>query len=92
MLYEIIIDCRINNKDYKKWDIVSNAEVEYFPSVMRPVSWATKPDPKVEEKKLEKVEEDHIENDLEKGDEEVKEEKVEEKKEVKSNKKRSKKK
>lgn len=91
MLYEITIDCRINNKDYKKWDIVSNAEVEYFPSVMRPFNWDAKPTPKVE-KKPEKAEENHIENDLENGDEEVEDEKVEEKKEVKTSKKRSKKK
>lgn len=92
MLYEIIMDCRIANKDYKKWDVVSGAEVEYFPSVMRPFTWETKPAPapKVEEKKLEKVEDSKPE---EPEDEEVEdEEKVEEKKEVKTSKKRSKKK
>jgi hypothetical protein len=38
-LYEITVDCRIANKDYKKGDVVSNEEVkEYFPSVMKPVT------------------------------------------------------
>ena len=53
MLYEIITDCRIANKDYHKGDIVSCEEVEYFPSVMIPVSWKApvKAPEKVEEPK-----------------------------------------
>lgn len=88
MLYEIIMDCRIANKDYKKWDVVSGAEVEYFPSVMKPFHWNTKiiETPKVEEKKEEKPEEPN-------DDEVEDEEKEEEPKEVvKTSKKRSKKK
>lgn len=49
-LYEITVDCRIANKDYKKGDVVSNEEVkEYFPSVMKPVTWEQKPLKKVVE-------------------------------------------
>jgi len=36
-LYQITVDCRIANKDYKRWDVVSGQEVEYFPSVMSPI-------------------------------------------------------
>lgn len=44
MIYEITVDCRIANKDYKKWDIVSHEEVwEYFPSVMSPIDASKKP-------------------------------------------------
>lgn len=60
MLYEITMDCRIANKDYKKWEIVSAAEVEYFPSVMRPLpkkAPAKAPEKVVEPKKEEKAEE-----------------------------------
>lgn len=83
MLYEIIIDCRINNKDYKKGDIVSNAEVEYFPSVMRPFHWNTKIEkaPKIAEKKFEEPRNEEVEDE--------EEEEIEEKKPTK---KRSKKK
>lgn len=52
-LYEITLDCRISNKDYKKGDVVSDSEVIYFPSVMKPIE-AEAPKkaeaPKVEEK------------------------------------------
>jgi len=42
-LYQITTDCRIANKDYKKWEVVSNEEVGgYFPTVMQPVNWAPK--------------------------------------------------
>lgn len=38
-LYEITTDCRIANKDYKKWEVVSNEEVGgYFPTVMQPAT------------------------------------------------------
>lgn len=60
MIYEITVDCRIANKDYKKWDIVSHEEVwEYFPSVMSPIEASKKSAkaPKVEEPKEEAVEE-----------------------------------
>lgn len=43
-LYQITVDCRIANKDYKKWDVVSNSEVEYFPSVMSPIGENVKVD------------------------------------------------
>lgn len=42
-LYQITVDCRIANKDYKEWEVVSNEEVGgYFPTVMQPVNWAPK--------------------------------------------------
>ena len=48
-LYQITTDCRIANKDYKKWDVVSNEEVGgYFPTVMQPANWAPKKPAKVE--------------------------------------------
>jgi len=35
-LYEITQDCRIANKEYLKWDIVSNNEVGgYYPTIMK---------------------------------------------------------
>ena len=38
MLYEITIDCRIANKEYKKGDVVTLEEVgQYFTSVMKPI-------------------------------------------------------
>lgn len=49
-LYEIKEDCRIANKNFSKWDIVSNEEVWwYFPTIMKPCEW-TKAS-KVEESK-----------------------------------------
>ena len=62
MIYEITTDCRIANKDYKKWDIVSHDEIwEYFPSVMSPINSSKKPvkaeAPKAEEPKVEEPEE-----------------------------------
>lgn len=66
MLYEIIEDCRIANKNFVKWDIVSVEEVwGYYTSIMKPLNW--KATPKVEEKPTKVVEE--------KKEEEVKEEK-----------------
>ena len=103
MLYEIIIDCRIANKDYKKWDVVSGAEVEYFPSVMRPVSWKTPVKaPEVKKTKEEKAEQptEEAENSdvsdinvgkTEEDADEVEDEEVDEPK-VKISKRRSKKK
>lgn len=103
MLYEIIVDCRIANKDYKKGDIVSREEVEYFPSVMRPFSWKAPVEtpvkaPEVEEPKEEKAEEptEEAENsdvsdtnvgETEEDADEVEDEEVEEPKEIKSSKK-----
>lgn len=43
-LYQITVDCRIANKDFKKWDVVSGQEVEYFPSVMSPIGENVKVD------------------------------------------------
>lgn len=61
MIYEITTDCRIANKDYKKWDIVSHDEIwEYFPSVMSPIDPNKSPridEPKAEEKKPETIKE-----------------------------------
>ena len=68
MLYEIIMDCRIANKDYRKGDVVSRDDVEYFPSVMRPFSWKATPKaeaPKVEEPKVEEVVEETEEKEEE---------------------------
>ena len=43
MLYEITQDCRIANKEYKKGDIVTVAEVgQYFTTVMKPIYDAAK--------------------------------------------------
>lgn len=42
-LYEITQDCRIANKEYQKWDVVSDTEVGWFyPTVMRPTNWQPK--------------------------------------------------
>jgi len=39
-LYKIKEDCRIANKNYSKWDVVSNEEVGwYFPTVMEVIDW-----------------------------------------------------
>lgn len=75
MIYEITVDCRIANKDYKKWDIVSHEEVwEYFPSVMSPIDASKKPvkaeapkakEPKVEEPKEEEAEDEEAEEEIE---------------------------
>lgn len=78
-LYEITVDCRIANKDYKKGDVVSNEEVkEYFPSVMKPVTWEQKPLKKVAE--APKAAPKDEESDEEVKGEEVKDEKEEEEK------------
>lgn len=43
MLYEITIDCRIANKEYKKGDLVTIDEVgQYFTTVMKPLRDAPK--------------------------------------------------
>lgn len=80
-LYEITTDCRIANKDYKKWDIVSHEEVwEYFPSVMNPIDTIpAKKEPKEAPKTKEQKEEEVVEETAEAPFEEP----VEEKKEVK---------
>lgn len=75
MIYEITTDCRIANKDYKKWDIVSHDEIwEYFPSVMSPIESSKKPvkaeapkakEPKVEEPEVEEVKEEEAEEEIE---------------------------
>lgn len=63
-LYEIKEDCRIANKNYSKWDIVSSEEVWwYFTNVMKPI------DSKKE------VEAEKVETPIEDDKEEVAEEK-----------------
>ena len=43
MLYEITLDCRIANKEYKKGDVVTIDEVgQYFTTVMKPLRDAPK--------------------------------------------------
>lgn len=50
-LYEITQDCRIANKEYQKWDVVSDTEVGWFyPTVMAPTNWQPKKEVKKEEK------------------------------------------
>ena len=92
MIYEITVDCRIANKDYKKWDIVSHEEVwEYFPSVMSPIDASKKPvkaeAPKAKEPKVETPV-----NDEEPKEDEAEDEEAEEEIEVKPTKKSWKKK
>lgn len=86
-LYQITVDCRIANKDYKKGEIVSNAEVEYFPSVMQEVTWKATPKaeapkkvetPKVEEPANEEPTNEEVENPETESDENSEEEKGEE--------------
>ena len=86
MIYEITVDCRIANKDYKKWDIVSHEEVwEYFPSVMSPIDASKKP-VKAEPVKAEPKEETPVKAD-EEPEEEAEAEEAEEEIEVKPTKK-----
>ena len=92
MIYEITVDCRIANKDYKKWDMVYHEEVwEYFPSVMSPIDASKKPvkaeAPKAKEPKVETPV-----NDEEPKEEEAEDEEAEEEIEVKPTKKSWKKK
>ena len=62
-LYEIKEDCRIANKNYSKWDIVSSEEVWwYFTNVMKPIDSkkeveAEKVEAPIEDDKEEVVEE-----------------------------------
>lgn len=50
-LYEIKQDCRIANKEYQKWDVVSDTEVGWFyPTVMTPTNWQPVKEVKKEEK------------------------------------------
>lgn len=50
-LYEITQDCRIANKDYLKWDVVSDTEVGgYYPTIMKATNWQPKKEVKKEEK------------------------------------------
>lgn len=89
MIYEITVDCRIANKDYKKWDIVSHEEVwEYFPSVMSPIDASKKP-VKAEPVKAEPKEETPVKAEPK---EEAEDEEAEEEIEVKPTKKSWKKK
>lgn len=93
MIYEITTDCRIANKDYKKWDIVSHDEIwEYFPSVMSPIESSKKPvkaeAPKAKEPKVEEP----VKAEEEPEVEEVKGEEAEEEIEAKPTKKSWKKK
>lgn len=66
MLYVITKDCRIANKDFKKWDIVSKEEVwNYYTSVMKPCEWKpvkSKEPEKVVEKKTDNQEKGADEN------------------------------
>ena len=72
-LYEIKEDCRIANKNYSKWDIVSSEEVWwYFTNVMKPID-------SKKEVKAEKVEAP-IEDDKEEVAEEKKAKKWQSKK------------
>ena len=107
-LYQITVDCRIANKDYKKGDVVSHEEVEYFPSVMQEITWKATPKaeapkkvetPKVDEPANEEPTNEEVENPETQSDENSEEEKgeetteeEEEEKPVKANKKWSKKK
>lgn len=57
-LYEITQDCRIANKEYQKWDVVSDMEVGgYYPTIMKATNWEPKKAEKVEkvEKEVEEV-------------------------------------
>lgn len=57
-LYEITQDCRIANKEYKKWEVVSDIEVGWFyPTVMKATKSETKKEVK-EEVKAELTKED----------------------------------
>lgn len=50
-LYEITQDCRIANKEYKKWEVVSDIEVGgYYPTVMKATKSETKKEVKEEVK------------------------------------------
>lgn len=92
MIYEITVDCRIANKDYKKWDIVSHEEVwEYFPSVMSPIDASKKP-VKAEAPKAKTPKVETPDNDEEPKDDEAEDEEAEEEIEVKPTKKSWKKK
>lgn len=104
-LYQITVDCRIANKDYKKGDVVSHEEVEYFPSVMQEVTWKATPKaeapkkvetPKAEEPANEEDETPETQSDEnseeEKGEETTEEKGEEEKATPKADKKWSKKK
>lgn len=62
-LYEITQDCRIANKEYLKWDIVSDNEVGgYYPTIMKATDWL----PKKAEKKIEAPKEEEVEEVVEK--------------------------
>ena len=85
MLYEITTDCRIDNKDYMKWDVVSSDEIkEFFPSVMRKTDWVPSKSPRVEK--------EVVEESVPESEELPNEEEVEEKKPAKTSKKSWKKK
>lgn len=63
MVYEITTDCRIDNINYKKGDIVSLSEVgQYYPSIMVPVN-GSKPTVKVEKLDEPKVDEKPVEDE-----------------------------
>ena len=72
MLYEITTDCRIANKEYKKGDVVTIAEVgQYFTTVMKPIHDAPKAKEPVKGEKKPEI------NDTTDVKEEVKEDVVE---------------
>lgn len=57
-LYEITQDCRIANKEYLKWDIVSDNEVGgYYPTIMKATNGQWKVEVKEEVKENEVIEE-----------------------------------
>lgn len=77
MLYEITIDCRIANKEYKKGDLVTIAEVwQYFTTVMKPLRDAPKAvkEPVKGEKKPEINDTTDVKEDVKEDVTEVKEE------------------
>ena len=71
MIYVITTDCRIANKDYKKGELVTVAEIgQYYPSIMKPAEGPIKPK-KVEKAKDQKAEETKADNPEENADAET---------------------
>lgn len=65
-LYEITQDCRIANKEYQKWDVVSDTEVGgFYPTVMTPTNWQPKKVKKEEKTKLTDEENVKVEDEVE---------------------------
>jgi len=94
-MFEITVDCRIDWKNFKKWDIVSEKDTWwYFTSCMKPINAEqpqANPEPanEVEETPVENTDEEATENaDEEKADEVVEKADEVEEKPTKSAKKR----